>query len=279
MSTQALQTTSQPNSLAKVDLKELETLSTWAVKSGMFPDLQSYAQAGMKILAGKELGFEPIVSLTGIHFFNGKVVLGATLLASLVKDSGKYEYKVLKHTDQECHIQFMKLFDGKWQPMGVPVVYTIKDASNAQLTGKDVWKKHPADMLFATCIRKGTRRYCADLLRGMNAPAGDYEERYEAQVASQEITDGLADYQQPAETPQETAQFSDESAIEAEIVEDTDEFVTAAELTELRESATELVSNITGGDEKEVKKILKGRVIGAMQAQPLRNLIAELKAI
>jgi len=254
--TQALQKV-QPNSLAKVDFKELNDLARMAVESGMFPDLKSVAQAGMKILAGKELGFDPIVSITGIHFFQGKVVVGANLLASLIKDSGKYEYKVLELTNQKCSIQFMRKFDGKWQPMGVPVVYTTQDAHTAALDGKEVWKKFPADMLFASCIRKGAKRYCADILRGMSG-TGDETEFVEGDVGA---------------AAQET------ESIDGEIVGDEDEFTPADDSPESLENLRQAVAD--AGRKlplKDYQKILDGRDVDKMNGDELRVLLGELPA-
>ena len=154
------------NGIAKIDMQELRELAEVFVTSKMFPDVTQTAQAMVKIIAGHELGFEPIVSMTGIHIFQGKVSIGANLLASLIKDSGKYQYKVTEHTNTACEIVFYQQVGDEWKQLGVPVRYTLKEAADAGLAGKDVWKKYPADMLFASVIRKGCRRYCADVLRG-----------------------------------------------------------------------------------------------------------------
>ncbi len=154
------------NSLAKLNMRELKELAEVFMVSGAFPDIKSVAQAQVKILAGAELGFSAIVSMTGIHFFQGKVTIGSNLLASLIKDSGKYEFKILQHTDKLCEIAFFQHIGDQIKSLGTPVLYTIDDARLAGLTGKDNWKKYPKDMLFAACIRQGSRRYCADILRG-----------------------------------------------------------------------------------------------------------------
>jgi len=155
------------NTLAKLNMRELKEVAAVFIESGSFNDVKQAAQAMVKIMAGQELGFSPIVSMTNIHFFNGKVSIGSNLMASLVKDSGKYEYKITEHTAEVCSIQFFQRIKDELKSLGVPVRYTWADAVKAGLTGKDVWKKYPADMLFAACIRQGTRRYCADVLRGM----------------------------------------------------------------------------------------------------------------
>lgn len=158
---------SDHNKLARLNMRELKELASVFMESGAFPDVKSLAQAQVKILAGQELGFAPIVSMTNIHFFQGKVSIGSTLLASLIKDSGKYAYKVLQHSDLACEIAFYQVVGGETKQLGTPVFYTIDDATKAGLLSKDTWKKYPKDMLFAACMRQGARRYCADILRGV----------------------------------------------------------------------------------------------------------------
>lgn len=170
----------------KDEIDAIKQLAEIYHASGAFPDLKTTAQAFVKIKTGLDLGFSPHVALAGIHFIQGKAVIGANLLASLIKDSGKYEYKVLKNSATECELEFyQRIGTGEWAVMGVPVRYTIQEAQNAALAGKDVWKKFPADMLFAACIRQGTRRYCADVLRGnpIFSNYNDAEGNVDAQLA------------------------------------------------------------------------------------------------
>ena len=159
----------KPNSLAKIDLRELKQIAEIMVASGAFSDIQQVAQAQVKIMAGAELGFSPIVSMTGIHFFNGKVEFSSTLKASLVKESKKYDYEVVEHTNEVCAVQFYRIGNIVRTPLGPPVRYTTADAKAAELASKGNWKKHPSDMLFAACIRQGVRRHCADVLRGVSS--------------------------------------------------------------------------------------------------------------
>ena len=119
------------NSLAKLNMRELKDLAEIFVASGAFPDIKSIAQAQLKILCGHELGFPPIVSMMGVHFFNGKVSLGANLISSLIKDSGKYEYKIVEHTDKVCSVQFYQVIKDELKSLGVAVRYTWEDAQKA----------------------------------------------------------------------------------------------------------------------------------------------------
>ena len=130
------------NSLAKMSMRDLKELAGVFIESGSFTDVKGAAQALVKIIAGQELGFSPIVAMTGIHFFNGKVSLGANLIASLIKDSGKYEYKITEHDATACSVVFYQTINSEIKQLGVPVRYTFADATKAGLTGKDNWKKY-----------------------------------------------------------------------------------------------------------------------------------------
>lgn len=129
-------------------------------QSGYFMDSREAAQAVTKMMAGAELGFGPIASMTGINIIKGKVTLSANLIAAAIKRSGRYNYRVRKMTDTECEIVF---YEGK-EEIGVSS-FTAKDAANAGLSG-DNWRKFPRNMLFARAISNGAKWYCPDLSGG-----------------------------------------------------------------------------------------------------------------
>lgn len=146
----------EPQSLADV-----QKLGDIFKKSGYFKGIADEAQAITKILYGYELGFTPVVSMMGIYIVDGKPCLSGNLLGALVKRSGKYDYRIIKSTNDECSIQFM---DGRTgEPLGPPYEFTLKDAMLAQLTGKENWKKYPKAMLFNRCLSAGVRMYCPDI--------------------------------------------------------------------------------------------------------------------
>jgi len=136
------------------------TLGKLLAQSGYFADSRDAGQAVVKVLAGAELGFGPIASMTGINIIKGKVTLSANLIAAAIKRSGRYNYRVLKMTDTECEIAF---YEGK-EAIGVST-FTAKDAANAGLSG-DNWRKFPRNMLFARAISNGAKWYCPDLSGG-----------------------------------------------------------------------------------------------------------------
>lgn len=126
-------------------------------RSGYFADSREAAQAVVKVLAGQELGFGPIASMTGVNIIKGNVTLSANLIAAAIKRSGRYNYRVRKMTDAECSIEF---FEGG-ESLGIST-FTAEDAKTAGLSG-DNWRKFPRNMLFARAISNGAKWFCPDL--------------------------------------------------------------------------------------------------------------------
>ena len=136
--------------------------------SGFFPDSKSAAQAVVKVLAGRELGFGAFASMTGVAVIQGKPVIGANLLAAAVKQTGKYNYRVTEHTAEVCRIKFL---EGN-QEVGVSS-FTMDDAKAAGLATKDNWKKYPRNMLFARAIANGQKWYAPDVFNGVTVYTPD----------------------------------------------------------------------------------------------------------
>lgn len=134
------------------------TLGETFHKSGMFADIKSAAQAVVKIMAGAEMGISPFQAMSGIHIIQGKPTIGAGLMASRVKASGKYNYKVLEMTDSICTVEFTE----NGQPIGVST-FTIEDAKKAGTKNLD---RFPRNMLFARAMSNGVRWYCPDIYEG-----------------------------------------------------------------------------------------------------------------
>lgn len=127
-------------------------------KSGMFSDIKSAQQAVVKIMAGAEMGISPFQAMSGIHIIQGKPTIGAGLMASRVKASGKYNYKVIEMTDVNCIIEF---YEGG-NPIGQSS-FSIEDAKKA---GTKNLERFPRNMLFARAISNGVRWYCPDIYEG-----------------------------------------------------------------------------------------------------------------
>lgn len=142
---------------------EIMVLGNVLQKSGYFKDVRDQAQAVTKILFGRELGFSPIVSMGGIHIIEGKPALSSNLMATLIKRSGKYDYRVKVWTLTECVLTFREKADGKWSDVGESS-FTMEDAQRAGVVRSGgSWAKYPKAMMFARALSQGLRTYCPDV--------------------------------------------------------------------------------------------------------------------
>lgn len=179
------------------NMDEIERAATAMSKSGYFQDASQQAQAVVKILAGRELGFGPFASMTGIYIIQGKPSVGANLQAAAVKGSGKYDYKIRELTDKTCRIEF---FQGK-ESIGISE-FTFEDAKKA---GTKNTEKYPRNMLFARAMSNGVRWFCPDIFNG--APVYTPEElgaevNQDGEVIAGSFVDHPAPAQpEPVETP------------------------------------------------------------------------------
>ena len=144
--------------LVKSTLSEIISIGKAFAESGMFPDVKTAAQAVVKISAGQEIGIPPFAAMSGIHIIQGKPTIGAGVMASCVKGSGKYDYRVAESTEQVCSIDF---FQGK-EKIGNST-FTIADAKKAGTKNLD---KFPKNMLFARAMSNGVKWFTPDVFAG-----------------------------------------------------------------------------------------------------------------
>jgi hypothetical protein len=145
-------------SLVVKNMEDLSRLSTMLANSGFFTDAKGAAQCGVKVLAGLELGVPAFSAMVGIHIINGKPSLSANLMAAIVKRSGKYNYRVKRHSPQECQIEFFE----NGESVGVSG-FTLEEARKAGTKNLD---KFARNMLFARAMSNGVRWYCPDIFIG-----------------------------------------------------------------------------------------------------------------
>jgi len=144
-------------------LEDTMNLGGVLVKSGYFKDARDASQAVVKVLAGQEMGFGPIASMKGINIIQGQPSIGANLLGAAIKRTRKYNYRIVQPlTNERAEIAFFE--DG--QEVGRSI-FTIEDAKQAGLDGKDNWKKWPRNMLFSRALSNGARWYCPDVFGGV----------------------------------------------------------------------------------------------------------------
>ena len=148
--------------IVKSSLTEIMSIGKAFAESGMFTDVKTAAQAIVKIQAGAEIGLPPFASMTGIHIISGKPTLGAGLIASSIKGSGKYDYRVKEQSEKICSVEFFEVSGKNRESIGTST-FTIEDAKKAGTKNLD---KFPKNMLFARAISNGVKWFCPDVFAG-----------------------------------------------------------------------------------------------------------------
>lgn len=145
------------NEIQLLNINDVMSTAKIFAESGMFTDSKQMAQAFVKIQAGQEMGIGAFASMTGINIIMGKPTISAGLIASAVKGSGKYDYKVKEMTEKVCSIDFYqgKEFIGNSN-------FTIEDAKKQSTKNLD---KFPKNMLFARAISNGQKWFCPDIFQ------------------------------------------------------------------------------------------------------------------
>jgi len=189
------------NKLAVQNEMTITSLSEIFAQSGYFSDARGAAQAAVKILAGRELGLPPIASMTGINIIKGKVSLSAVVMASVLKRTPGYDYKVVELSESICKIEFIH----SGQSLGVSK-FDMQDAKQAGLLDSGMYKKYPRNMLFARAMSNGIRWYCPEVLGGPAYTPGEIEAGADSEgedngnnVIDVEVTD-FAEYLREDET-------------------------------------------------------------------------------
>jgi len=177
----------QLSTIKVMPVNDIMIMAKTFAESGMFTDAKQMGQAFVKIQAGQEIGIPPFAAMSGIHIIQGKPTIGAGLIASTVKGSGKYDYKVIKLDDKICSLDF---YQGK-ENIGNST-FTIDDAKKA-LT-KNI-EKFPKNMLFARAISNGVKWFCPDVFAGPIYTPEEMPEETTEDVPHVEVTTNEINYE------------------------------------------------------------------------------------
>lgn len=153
---------------SSLSIDEIHKLAVLFAESGLFGD-STAAQCFVRIKAGQELGISPFASMTSIQMANGRPSLSASLMLAMIKNSGKYQIRKLRHNNEICQLEIFELFGQKWDSLGT-VSFSMADAKKAELTtGRNAhtWRKYPSQMLFWRCISNVFRQSCPELALGL----------------------------------------------------------------------------------------------------------------
>ena len=170
-------------------------------KSGLIPQgLNTPEKVFVALQWGHELGLSPMVAVNNVAVINGKPTLSADIMAAVVKRSPEYGgIKWLEMSDKKAECEITRIL-----PNGEKEVqkscFTIQDAQNAGLAGRDVWRKYPKRMLKHRCLSYGLKDMFPDLLAGLYDP--EEMESITPEEKKPEIKNITPEVEQKAEEPQ-----------------------------------------------------------------------------
>lgn len=131
-----------------------------------------------KVIAGQELGIGPMAAIRGFHMIKGKPSLSGELVATLIKRSGRYDFRSKVEADRAT----VTVYD-KGEALD-PVTFTMEDAKAAGLLSNDNYKKYASDMLFNRAVVRAARRHCPEVIGGAVYLESDDEDAMAAPPAT-----------------------------------------------------------------------------------------------
>lgn len=150
-------------SVPMIPYADMEKMATVIAQSGLF-GVKNPTQALALMLLSQAEGLHPATAARDYHVIQGRPTLKAdTMLARFQAAGGVVEWH--DYTDKLVKATFSHPRGGK-----VTVAWTLETAKEAELAGKDMWKKFPRAMLRARVISEGIRTVFPGVLAGMYTP-------------------------------------------------------------------------------------------------------------
>lgn len=213
------------------------------------------------ILAGHELGIQPMTSLKSIDVIQGQPALRAHAMRGLLQSKG-HEIELVESDDHHCIMRGRRKDATDWQT----VVWDIPRAQKLGLLGKDQWKKQPKTMLINRATGEICRLVAADALHGMPYAAEELDGYVQGEIAQPRARLSVAALTGPVSAPA-VAPVPD--AVDV----DTDDEHAAA-VRELREFGQQ--QGIGDIDLLAFEEL--GAPVEHVSAQAIRDLVARLRA-
>ena len=217
------------------------------------------------ILAGHEVGLQPMTSLKSIDVIQGQPALRAHAMRAIVLKAG-HEIELVESDAQHCVMRGRRKGAEGWQT----VEWDLRRAAQMKLTEKAEWKKQPKTMLIARATGEICRLVAADALHGMPYVAEELGGYVHGEIVQQKQAPlSLASLNVPAATPDPEPQQDTSDVMDV----DTDDEHAAA-VQELRAFGRE-----QGIDDVD---LLAYEALGApiehVSANAIRELVGKLRA-
>lgn len=134
------------------------------------------------ILAGQELGLQPMATLRSMDVIQGTPALRAHAMRGLVQSKG-HSIQVVESTPERCVMRGRRKGEEEWQT----VTWTLDRAKKLGLTGKSEWQKQPQTMLVARATGEICRLVASDVLYAMPYAAEELDAEPVERVTVEEI--------------------------------------------------------------------------------------------
>jgi len=119
-------------------------------------------EATAAILAGAEVGLDPMASLRSFDIIQGTAAPRANTLRAIVQSKG-HQIRVVESTATRAVVEGRRRGEQDWQRS----VWTIERAQKMGLTGKKNWQAQPAAMLVARATAEVSRWIASDAIAGI----------------------------------------------------------------------------------------------------------------
>lgn len=165
------------------------------------------------ILAGQELGLQPMATLRSMDVIQGTPALRAHAMRGLVQSRG-HEIEVVESGDDHCVMRGRRAGATDWQSCE----WTLDRAAKLGLTSKEQWKKQPRTMLLARATGEICRLVASDVLYAMPYAAEELDAdrpepaRTTTRVTAAEILGAAPPTAAPAEPVDEPAPGADDQS-------------------------------------------------------------------
>lgn len=150
-------------------IQEAKLLAETFISSNLVPKhFDTPAKIIVAIQAGFELGFKIWQSLNSLHVINGQVGIKSAAIGGLIRSRGKCKmmsqgYEGKKGTEEYCAVVKSMRTDDTTEHESR---FSIQDAKQAGLLGKDNWVHYPEDMLMWRALSRHGRTFYGDVLSG-----------------------------------------------------------------------------------------------------------------
>lgn len=228
--------TTSATSLSLINhIDEFQKVAKLFAESGMFSDARQTSQAFVKIMAGAELGIPPFSAMNAFHVIQGRVTMAANTIAARMKDSGRYDYRVIEKNALKCTIEFFEKGESVWTE-----TWDVERARRANVKNMAAY---PEAMLFARAITAGARAVAPNIVGQFYTP-----DELGADVdADGNVMQVVEPQQHATEAPQLPP-----AQVEYKPVRDTDRAAVSALLDALNEART--VAGKLGADATDEQK-------------------------